>query len=90
MRRISEIVEFKPLSLDDTAAIAQARCEVQIAEDLLHHLHSESGGSCGRVVVGLSSIETLGSQRGLSVVDLDVWQQSGRRFFLQMKRRRSA
>ena len=88
-RRISEIIEFKPLSLDDAAAIAQARCEVEVTEDLLAQLHKECDGSCGRIVVGLSAIEKLGRQQEIKRVDLDLWKQSGLRFFLQMQRLRS-
>jgi DNA transposition AAA+ family ATPase len=82
MRRFSEFVEFKALSLDDAAEIALTRCEVEVGQDLISHLHREAEGSCGRIVLALNNIEKLGVEQGLSSVSLEVWKQSGRRLFL--------
>lgn len=80
--RISEHVEFTPLSLKDASAIAVARCEVEVAPDLMGHLHQQSGGRARRVVVGLSAIEAYAQEQGIDRVDLARWQQSDRKFFL--------
>jgi len=42
--RFSEVLEFKPFSVADVRAIADQLCEVQIADDAITYIHSQTKG----------------------------------------------
>jgi len=72
-RRITQWVEFSGLDVTDAVTLAATVCEAQVGRDLVEHLHRETRGNVGRMVVGLSRIESLGKANGLEVVDLAAW-----------------
>lgn len=79
-RRISQWVEFRPADLEDAARVAQTVCEIEIEDDLLCHIHNETNGSIGLMVVGLARIEAFAKTNGMKKVSLDQWGQ--RQLFL--------
>ena len=72
-RRITSWVEFKGIDLDDTRTVAETVCEVQVADDLLDHLHQAAKANIGRIVMGLSRIEGMGKTSGIGAVSLADW-----------------
>lgn len=72
-RRITQWIEFSGLDLADAATLARTVCEVEVGPDLVEHLHRETRGNIGRMVVGLSRIEAMGRSNGLAVMDLAAW-----------------
>lgn len=72
-RRVSQWVEFQSADLDDTKTLAKTVCEVDIAPDLLEHLHEETKGSVGLMVVGLARIESLAKSNNWKRVDANQW-----------------
>lgn len=72
-RRITQWIEFSGLDPADAATVAKAVCEVDVAPDLVAHLHRETRGNIGRMVVGLSRIEAMGRATGAPVMDLTTW-----------------
>lgn len=58
--RVAEPVEFRPSTFDDTCELAAGLCEVDVAEDLLAHLHTASGGYVRELKEGLARIERFG------------------------------
>lgn len=79
-RRISEWVEFKPLDAEDSRILADTVSEIDVANDLLHELHTQAKGSMGLMTVGLARIEAMAKANGWKRVDTDQW--AGRAFFL--------
>jgi len=83
-RRITQVVEFAPLSLADAARLAEDCCEVKLAEDLLVELHRQAGGSAGYLVNGLTKVEYYGrSFKG--PVTLANWESVNEKFFLDRR-----
>ncbi|MBU0665379.1 MAG: ATP-binding protein [Proteobacteria bacterium] len=86
-RRVTQWVEFSGLDVADAVTLASTVCEIPVGRDLVEHLHKETRGNVGRMVVGLTRIESLGRSQGLEAVDLAAWgdrqlffdQQAGRR-----------
>lgn len=72
-RRITQWLEFKGIDLDDARLTADALCEVQLTDDLLVQLHAACRANIGRMVVGLSRIESFGKTNGLNTVSLNEW-----------------
>jgi len=75
-RRITQEVKFSGIDLADTKTVADDVCEMPIADDLLKHLHKAALGNIGRIVVGLSKIETFGRTTGAgddNPVTLELW-----------------
>lgn len=72
-RRITQWVEFAGVDREDARTLASTVCEVEVADDLVEHLHSEAKANVGLMVVGLSRIETLGKTSRLPVVDRKTW-----------------
>lgn len=79
-RRISQWVEFLPADLDDARVVAETVCEVQLTDDLLEHVHTETKGSVGLMVVGMARIESLAKTNGWKKVDVEKW--GNRQLFL--------
>jgi len=78
--RISHWVEFLRSDLDDARDIARATCEVQLDDELLQHVHAESGGSVRLLVVGLARIEQLARANGWARISAEQW--GGRKLHL--------
>lgn len=72
-RRVTQWVEFSGLDVADAVTLAATVCEVGVARDLVEHLHRETRGNVGRMVVGLTRIESLGKLNGMAEVDLEAW-----------------
>jgi DNA transposition AAA+ family ATPase len=83
MRRITQEVHFKPLDSTDTRLVCDDVCTVQVADDLLAKLHTESGGNIGLVSTGLYKIERLAKNANSDSVDLAAWGQ--RRLFFDSR-----
>lgn len=66
-------VEFHALTLDDTKALAKARCEVPVSEELLALLHDKAEGFAGEVMTGLAAIERVGRRldRPVEISDMN-------------------
>lgn len=90
--RIAQWVEFQPADLDDTRILADALCEVEVADDLLEQLYRAAsvfkapgakvtGASVRLVVVGLARIEHYARTRGLESINSSQWR-GGNEFFL--------
>lgn len=84
-RRITQWVEFSGLDCADAAIVAKTVCEVGVADDLVAHLHRETRGNIGRMVVGLSRIESLARANGMDLLDLAAWGE--RELFYDQKLR---
>lgn len=84
-RRISQWVDFRPADLDDTRVLAKAICEIELADDLLKHVHVQANGNPGLMTVGFSKIEAFGRANKKRVVDLESW--GDRRLFVNPKAR---
>ncbi|MRR33185.1 ATP-binding protein [bacterium] len=68
-RRITQWIEFKGLDMDDTKQVASEVCEVSLAQDLVRHLHKETGGNIGRIIIALTKIEKFALANGLGGPD---------------------
>lgn len=90
-RRITQWIDFSGLDVADAAILAKTVCEVAIADDLVNHLHKETRGNIGRMVVGLSRIEAMAKVSGAKEIDLAAWGEDRELFYdqkLRNKRRR--
>jgi len=72
-RRITQWIEFKGLDLTDTEQVAAEICDVTLSSDLLRHLHKETGGNIGRIIIGLSKIEKFALANGLETITGANW-----------------
>jgi DNA transposition AAA+ family ATPase len=72
-RRVTSWVEFSGIDLADARAVAEARCEVGVEDDLLQHVFKAAAANVGRIIVGLTSIERFGLSSGLKAVNLEQW-----------------
>lgn len=92
--RIARVVLFRPASVEDVAQCCREMCEVEIAEDLIETLHTQTRGRMRFLMNALALIEghakrnrmrevTLGDMAGQVLVH--DWQ-SGRNVALQARR----
>jgi hypothetical protein len=72
-RRITQWVEFRGLDLADTHLVAEECCEVQLTDDLLDHLHKETGANIGRIIIGLTRIEKFAKANGITKIGSAEW-----------------
>ncbi|SFM35668.1 AAA domain-containing protein [Pleomorphomonas diazotrophica] len=70
--RAESHVEFKPLTLSDTRALVEQRCEVPIDGDLLQLLHDKAEGYAREVLTGLAAIERTGKRLDHPVTVADM------------------
>lgn len=73
MRRIAQHIKFKPADMADARAVVEAKCEVEVEDDLLAKLVNDAAGGIGLIVLGLSKIERFGKNSKLKRVSLDQW-----------------
>jgi len=83
MRRITQEIPFGPLDMEDSRLVCDDVCEVQVADDLLQKLHTESTGNIGLITNGLYKIERLAKVNGNNEVDLSSWGK--RRLFFDSR-----
>ena len=57
MSRVSQLVEFKPASREDVAALVAGLCETDVKEDLVAFLHRASEGYVREIKEGIKAIE---------------------------------
>jgi len=72
-RRITQWIEFQGLDLDDTQQVAKEVTEVALNSDLVQHLHKETGGNIGRIIIGLTKIEKFALANGLETITCSDW-----------------
>ena len=70
--RVGQYVDFKDNDEKDTANIAKALIDVDIAPNLLAFLHQVSRGRIREVLEGLKSIESFATRNKLVTVDLNA------------------
>ncbi|SLN38406.1 hypothetical protein AQS8620_01448 [Aquimixticola soesokkakensis] len=68
-------VEFLPASLDDTADLIRGRCEVPVADDLIHFVAKASMGFNREILDAITHIETFGRRydygdEGVTLADM--------------------
>lgn len=61
--RISQPVEFKPATFDDTALMVRGLCEVDVKGDLVAYLHKVSAGRAREIKEGIAAIERFGRRQ---------------------------
>lgn len=71
--RVMQDVRFQPLDLEDARSLANANCEVKVADDLLERLHRQSNGSARLLIVGLARIEQRARIMGASEIGSSSW-----------------
>jgi DNA transposition AAA+ family ATPase len=72
-RRITQWVEFSGIDHDDARTLADALCDVKVADDLLEHVHTAARKNIGRMVTGLARIEQFGRLNALDTVTKKAW-----------------
>lgn len=61
--RIAHRVEFKPCDLRDVRTMAEALCEIELADDLIRELHRVTNGSARLVRIALERLENVARRR---------------------------
>lgn len=84
MRRISSVVHFQPATLEDVRAICTQKAEVEISEDLIREIHTQSRGLVSEIVNAIRIVErqaALNEQKKITLADmknrdliLNTWQ----------------
>jgi DNA transposition AAA+ family ATPase len=69
--RVAHWVEFQPCDFRDARAMADQLCEIVLDDDLVRHLHQESGGSARSIRIGLERIENYARRRAKKALTLD-------------------
>nr|WP_284694590.1 AAA family ATPase [Geomonas sp. Red32] len=69
--RVSAVVDFKPLTLEDTRTCCKELCEVVIADDLVAAIHRDSAGRIRLVKEGIASCERHAKRNSRPEVSLD-------------------
>ncbi|MBI4928162.1 MAG: ATP-binding protein [Anaerolineae bacterium] len=72
-RRITQWVEFSGIDQDDARTLADALCDVKLADDLLEHVHHAARKNIGRMVTGLARIEQFGRLNAMETVTKKAW-----------------
>jgi DNA transposition AAA+ family ATPase len=68
-RRISQVIEFQPIALDDARKIARELAELPISEDVIPLVYERSKGFTGAFCVELARLEMFARRNGLSAID---------------------
>lgn len=71
--RVLHWVEFQAADLEDARALADAVCEVEIADDLLAQLHNTVRGSMREMGAGLARVETWARRHDKRRVTAKDW-----------------
>lgn len=67
--RVSQYVEFLPLTLQDTRQLVEGLCEVPVADDLIEYLHQISKGRVREIKEAIMAIERAGKLNKGAKVD---------------------
>lgn len=70
--RVSAHVQFKPLDIEDTAALCKGLCDLTIAPDLVAEIHRQAAGSARLVTNAIAVVENLGKRNGMDAVNLSA------------------
>ncbi|MEQ8318734.1 MAG: ATP-binding protein [Rhodospirillales bacterium] len=70
--RISSRVDFMPASLDDVVACVGELCEVDVADDVIPLLHTQSEGHARLIITGIKNIERIGFRNKGGKVSADM------------------
>ena len=83
-RRITQWVEFDGIDTADARVLADTVCEIGVTVDLLEKLYQSARANIGRMITGLSRIETFGRTNNLAEVDAAAY--GNRDFFYDQPR----
>lgn len=76
-RRISAVVEFKPLTFDDVVRAVKAMTEIRIDDALCAELHKQSDGKMGLIINGVAELEQFAiSNERTSLTRADIGNRS--------------
>lgn len=72
--RVLDWKQAQPADLDDAATLASFYCRgVEVAPDLLAHIHAAARGSARRICVNLELVQEEAIMQGLKVITLADW-----------------
>lgn len=69
--RVAKVVELLPLSLADVKATVVAKCEVPLADEVLHELLSQANGRMRLVLNAIANIEQWAQANSWAKVELE-------------------
>ncbi len=69
--RVAKVVELLPLSLADVKATVLAKCEVPLADDVLHELLGQANGRMRLVLNAIANIEQWAQANSWTKVELE-------------------
>lgn len=72
-RRITQWVEFSGIDMEDTIQVTRELCEVELEQDLIDYLYTQTNGNIGRMVIGLTKIENFAQTNGMKRINADQW-----------------
>ena len=72
-RRITQWVEFEPISLEDVERTAETMAEVEVQGGLLERIHEDTAGNMGKVVIALARVEEFAKTNDLTKVGLSEY-----------------
>jgi DNA transposition AAA+ family ATPase len=61
--RVADWIEFLPCDLRDARTMAEALCEIEVADDLVREIHQKCGGSARKIRTALERVERLARLR---------------------------
>jgi DNA transposition AAA+ family ATPase len=70
--RITETVEFKPVTLADVRLVCDELCEIKVADDLVAEILRQSKGYMREVKNAVGAIERFGKAQGAAQIDLQA------------------
>ncbi len=70
--RISQKVEFKPLTVDDVRAVIAGISEVEVKDDLIAYTHRASGGYIRELKEAVAAIERFGLRQAGTAVGVEA------------------
>jgi len=72
-RRLSQIVEFNALDVEDTSTLAETICECEVATEILKRLNQEAEGNAGLITLGLGTLEAFAVANALNKIEANQW-----------------
>jgi len=73
MRRLTQWVEFVGLTEVDTQKVISELSEVEVADDLVRHVHDRCDANIGRVVIAITRIEAAARASSVKRIDLKTF-----------------
>ncbi len=68
--RISQFVEFKAATLEDTAAMIRGLCDFEVTDDLVEYVHKSTKGMYRETKEAIAHMERHGRNQNLEIIDL--------------------